>query len=130
MPPLHEDVFHKALSSGMRRDIVSLLAKKEMYLSELAERLKKKPQNIDFHLRLLEEVGLVGSSVKGGKKYYCLKDPRVADFVSKGGPVPPELRPKPPHEMVAEIGEELNQRMGRIEKRLERIEQILARGKK
>lgn len=123
--PLHEDVFHKALSSGLRRDIVSLLSKKEMYLTELAEKLGKKPQNIDFHLRLLEEVGLVSGSVKNGKKYYSLKDPRVADFVSKGGAVPPELRPKPPHELVADIGEELNKKMDRIEKRLARIEQLL-----
>lgn len=123
--PLHEDVFHKALSSGIRRDIVSLLAKREMYLSELAEMLGKKPQNIDFHLRLLEEVGLVSGKVKGGKKYYALKDRRVADFVSKGGPVPLELRPKPPHELVAEMGEQLNKRMERIEKKLSGIEALL-----
>ena len=59
MPPLHDEVFHKALSSDIRRAILVSLAKKEKYLTEISKEIEKKPQTVDFHLNLLEEIGLV-----------------------------------------------------------------------
>jgi DNA-binding transcriptional ArsR family regulator len=119
--PLFEDIVHKALASEIRRDILMSLAKEEKYLTEIANEIGKKPQTIDFHLSLLEEIGLVQSEMKEGKKYYFLKDKRIMDFLRKSRPIPTELRPKPPHEIVLDMWEDMKERLDRIEKKLDRI---------
>jgi len=86
MPPLQDEIFHKALSSDIRRGILVSLAKKEKYLSEISNEIEKKPQTVDFHLNLLEESGLIDSEWKEGKKYYFLKDRKM-----------PHHKPIPPH---------------------------------
>ncbi|MBI2579504.1 MAG: winged helix-turn-helix transcriptional regulator, partial [Candidatus Aenigmarchaeota archaeon] len=84
--PLFEDIVHKALASEMRRDILLSLSKGEKYLTEIANEIGKKPQTIDFHLSLLEEIGLVRSEVKEGKKYYSITDRRILDFLRRNRP--------------------------------------------
>lgn len=120
MPPLHHEIFHKALSSDIRREILLSLAKKEKYLSEISTEVKKKPQTLDFHLKLLEEIGLVSGEWKEGKKYYSLKDRKILDFLKEGEAVPTHLRHKAPHEIVIEAMKELNRRMDRIEQKLDK----------
>ena len=119
--PLFEDVVHKALSSGIRRDILLSLSKKEKYLSELANEIKKKPQTIDFHLRLLEEIGMVKGELKEGKKFYYLTDKKIIDFLKRERPVPPEFRPKPPHELVIDAWKDISKRLDRIEEKLDKV---------
>ena len=119
--PLHEEIFHKALASDIRREILISLAKKEKYLSEISNEIKKKPQTVDFHLNLLEEIGLIESEWKEGKKYYFLKDRRILDFLMGGKPVPLHLRPKPPHEIVIDAWNDLSKKLDRIEKKVEQI---------
>ena len=121
MPPLHHEIFHKALSSDIRREILLSLSKKEKYLSEISSEINKKPQTLDFHLKLLEEIGLVQSQWKEGKKYYSLKDRKILDFLKEGSAVPPHLRHKPPHEIVIDAMREITKRLDRIEKKLEEI---------
>ena len=53
MPPLFDEIVHKALSSEIRRKILLSLEKKDKYLTEIASEIKKKPQTIDFHLAIL-----------------------------------------------------------------------------
>lgn len=119
--PLFEDIVHKALASEVRRDILISLGSQEKYLTEIANEINKKPQTIDFHLALLEEIGLVESELKKGKKYYSLKDKRILDFLRKHKPIPTELRPKPPHEIMIEMWEDMKKRMDRIEKKLDEL---------
>ena len=122
MPPLFDEIVHKALSNDVRREILLSLARKEKYLSELALEIKRKPQSIDFHLTLLAEIGLVDSEWREGKKYYFLKDRKVIEFIKQGKGVPAEFRPKPPHEIVLEMWEDMKKRFDALEKRLDRIE--------
>ncbi|MBI2140946.1 winged helix-turn-helix transcriptional regulator [Candidatus Woesearchaeota archaeon] len=121
MPPLHDEIFHKALSSDIRRGILISLAKKEKYLSEISAEVSKKPQTVDFHLNLLEEIGLVESEWKEGKKYYFLKDKRILDFLRGHKPVPLHLRPKPPHEIVIDAWNDISKKLDRIEKKVDEI---------
>ncbi|MBW2975893.1 winged helix-turn-helix domain-containing protein [Candidatus Woesearchaeota archaeon] len=121
MPPLHDEVFHKALASDVRRQILISLAKKERYLSEISNEINKKPQTVDFHLSLLEEIGLIESEWKEGKKYYFLKDRRILDFLRERKPVPLHLRPKPPHEIVIDAWDDLSKKLDRIEKKIDKL---------
>jgi len=132
MPPIFDEIVHKALSNDQRRKILLSLEKCDKYLTEIAAEINKKPQSVDFHLNLLVEIGLVGSEWREGKKYYILKDKRILDFLKKGKPVPAEYRPKPPHEIVLEMWEDMKKRFDKIEKRLDGLEGefMKKRGKK
>jgi len=121
MPPLHDEIFHKALSSDIRRGILISLSKKEKYLSEISNEINKKPQTVDFHLNVLEEIGLIDSEWKEGKKYYFLRDRKILDFLRDRKAVPPHLRPKPPHEIVIDAWKDLSKRMDRIEKKIDKL---------
>ncbi|MFH1506628.1 MAG: winged helix-turn-helix domain-containing protein [archaeon] len=121
MPYDFGHIVHKALSSDIRRELILSLAKGDKYLTELAKEVKKKPQTIDFHLTLLSEIGLVDSAWKEGKKYYSLKDRRVLDFLRNRRPVPAEFRPKPPHEIMLEMWEDMKKRLDRIEKKIDKM---------
>ena len=122
MPHLFDEIMHRALSSDVRREILLSLEKRDKYLTEIAEEIKKKPQTIDFHLNLLEEIGLVKGEWREGKKYYSLKEKRILDFLKKRRAIPEEFRPKPPHEIVLDMWEDMKARLNRIEKRLDRLE--------
>lgn len=122
MPPIFDEVLHKALANDVRREILLALAEKDKYLSEIAEEIKKKPQTIDFHLNILLEIGLVTSELRDGKKYYSLKDKKILDFLRERKAVPAEFRPKPPHEIVLDMWEDMKKRLDRIEKRLDSLE--------
>lgn len=121
MPPIGDEIVHKALSNDLRREILISLSKKEKYLTEIALEAKKKPQSVDFHLNLLEEIGLIQSEWREGKKYYFLKDKRIVEFLKQGRVIPDELRPKPPHEIVLDMWEDMKKRLNRIEKKINNI---------
>ena len=121
MPPLHDEIFHKALSSDIRREILLSLAKKEKYLSQISDEIKKKPQTVDFHLNLLLEIGLIDREWKEVKKYYLLKDRKILDFLKEGKAVPLHLRHKPPHEIVIDAWNDLSKKLDRIEKKLDKV---------
>ncbi|MBI4162505.1 MAG: winged helix-turn-helix transcriptional regulator [Candidatus Aenigmarchaeota archaeon] len=122
MPPLFDEIVHKALSSDIRREILLSLEKKDKYLTEIASEIKKKPQTIDFHLNLLEEIGLVKGEWREGKKYYSLKEKRILDFLKRRKAIPEEFRPKPPHEIVLDMWDDMKKRLDRIEKKLDKLE--------
>lgn len=118
---LFEDIVHKALASEIRREILLSLAKNDKYLTEISKEAKKKPQTVDFHLTLLEEIGLITSYTKGGKKYYSLKDKRILDFLRKDRPLPPHMHPKPPHEIVMDAWDDIGKRLDAIEEKLNKV---------
>ncbi len=119
--PLFEDIVHKALASEIRREILLSLAKEDKYLTEISNEAGKKPQTVDFHLALLEEIGLVTSYVKEGKKYYSMHDKRILDFLRKEKPIPPHARPKPPHEIVLDAMDDMGKRLDSIEEKLDKV---------
>src|SRR3990167_5155440 len=121
MPPIFDEILHKALSSDIRREILLSLEKKDKYLTEIAEEIKKKPQTVDFHLNLLEEIGLVRGEWREGKKYYSLKEKKILDFLKKRRAIPEEFRPKPPHEIVLDMWEDMKTRLNRMEKKLDKL---------
>lgn len=120
--PLFDEIVHKALSNDVRREILLSLEKKDKYLTEIADEIKKKPQTIDFHLNLLEEIGMVKGEWREGKKYYSLKEKKILDFLKKRKAIPEEFRPKPPHEIVLDMWDDMKKRLDRIEKRLDNME--------
>ena len=122
MPPIFDEVLHKALANDVRREILLSLAKQDKYLSEIAEEVKRKPQTLDFHLNILLEIGLITSELRDGKKYYHLKDKKILDFLRERRAIPAEFRPKPPHEIVLDMWDDMKKRLDKIEKRLTEIE--------
>ena len=122
MPLLFDEIVHKALSNDLRRRILLSLSKKEKYLTEIAAEINRKPQSVDFHLNLLQEIGLVGSEWREGKKYYFLKDKNIIDFLKQRKAIPAEFRPKPPHEIVLDMWDDMKKRLDRIEERLKKLE--------
>ncbi|MEE9323473.1 MAG: hypothetical protein V3U72_02915, partial [Candidatus Aenigmarchaeota archaeon] len=66
--------------------------------------------------------GLVESEWRKGKKYYILKEKRIVDFLRERKPVPARFRPKPPHEIIQDMWEDVSEKLDKIEKRLEKIE--------
>ncbi len=121
MPPLFDEILHKALANDVRRELLLALAERDKYLSELAEEIGKKPQTIDFHLALLSEIGLINSEWKEGKKFYSLKDKKVIGFIRDKKPLPIGAHPKPPHELVLEAIARLEKRLDTIENKIDRI---------
>ncbi len=119
--PLFEDVVHKALASEIRRAVLLSLAGKSKYLTEIAEDVKRKPQSVDFHLKLLERVGLVEGETRKGKRYYTLKNKEILRFLRDRRPVPADLRPRPLQETVEDLQKDLVGRLDRIEKKLDRL---------
>jgi DNA-binding transcriptional ArsR family regulator len=119
--PLFEDVVHKALASGIRRDVLLSLAGKSKYLTEIAGEIKRKPQTVDFHLKLLEGIGLVEGDWEKGKKYYTLKNKEILNFLRERRPVPAKFRPRPPHEIVLEAWKDLSGKLDRIEKKIDKL---------
>jgi len=127
--PLFEDIVHKALSSEVRRDILLSLSKGDKYLTEIANEIGKKPQTIDFHLTLLQEIGLVDSEWKKGKKYYTLKNKDILNFLRDRKPIPAKFRPKPPHEIVLDAWKDIAERLDRIENKLDKLDKTNKRKK-
>jgi predicted transcriptional regulator len=121
MPPIFDEVVHKALSNELRKEILISLAKKDKYLTEIATEINKKPQTVDFHLALLEEIGLINSEWREGKKYYILKDKRIVEFLKQGRVIPAEFRPKPPHEIVLDMWDDVKKRLSRIEEKIDKL---------
>ena len=119
--PLFEDIVHKALASEIRREILLSLSRSEKYLTEIAKEINKKPQTIDFHLTLLQEIGLVDSEWRQGKKYYSLKNREILEFLREHRPIPAKFRPKPPHEIMLDAWDDMSKRLDRIEEKINKL---------
>jgi len=118
---MRPDIVHKALGNEMRQRILLTIAKKDKYLSEIADEINLAPQTADFHLNILVEIGLVDFDWHEGKKYYHLKDKKILEFLRERKPIPFELHPKPPHEIVIEAFEKINKRLDTIEEKLDKL---------
>ena len=121
MPPLFDEIVHKALANEVRQKILMSIAEKDKYLSEISGEVGKKPQTVDFHLNMLGEIGIVEGEWREGKKYYSLKNKKILGFLNSGKPIPEKFRPKAPHEIVLDMWKDVSKRLDRIEKRLDAL---------
>jgi len=124
---------YKALASDVRLKIVALLEKGQQPLNEIAEATEIEPQTALFHLKLLEEAGLVSSIFEEGRKYYVLESRGILEklILREKPPRPPKH--KPPHEIVEERFEVIDTKLDEITKMIKKIsieiEQLKKRGR-
>ncbi len=72
-----------ALADPMRQDLVQLLARSELNVGEIAERVTLSRPTVSHHLNLLRRAGLVRVRKQGREMYYRLnKEPIVATLQS------------------------------------------------
>ena len=68
-----------ALADPMRQDLVQLLARAELNVGEIAERVTLSRPTVSHHLNILRRAGLVRVRKQGREMYYRLnKEPIVA----------------------------------------------------
>lgn len=77
---LEEEVF-KVLASQKRLEIIQLLKKRELNVSEMTSMLGLRQPNLSQHLSLLRQHKLVSIHRRGHKIYYRLADERIARAV-------------------------------------------------
>jgi DNA-binding transcriptional ArsR family regulator len=73
---LHAD-FCKTLSDANRLLIINELAKSELSVSELTNKLGLQQSNASKHLSMMRELGLVNARREGSTIYYSLSDERI-----------------------------------------------------
>jgi ArsR family transcriptional regulator len=73
--------FCKTLSDANRLLIIAELAKGEVSVNELAQRLQLRQANASKHLGLMRERGLVVARRDGATIYYSLSDPRIIEAI-------------------------------------------------
>lgn len=64
--------FFKILSDGTRQNLLRLLEKREMNVTEIAKALKTTQPNVSHHLNVLKTGGLVTNKRRGQEIYYSL----------------------------------------------------------
>lgn len=62
------DVF-QAIADPTRRKIISMVAKKELHLNEIAEQFAVTRQAISLHIKILTECGLITIRQEGRERY-------------------------------------------------------------
>jgi len=75
---LHERVC-SALGDTTRILILYLLAKKPLFVNEIAEKLNSPQSTVSRHLRILRERNLVDTEREGTSIRYSLKDARIIE---------------------------------------------------
>lgn len=73
-----------ALSDTSRVRMISVLAKQEMNVGELAEAVDLSESAVSHHLRGLRQMRLVRARKEGRYVYYALDDDHVADLFQRG----------------------------------------------
>src|SRR5947199_1510515 len=66
-----------ALADPMRQDLVQLLARAELNVSDIAERVTLSRPTVSHHLNLLRRAGLVRVRKQGREMYYRLDKERI-----------------------------------------------------
>ncbi|HSW58580.1 MAG TPA: metalloregulator ArsR/SmtB family transcription factor [Dehalococcoidales bacterium] len=77
---LHAE-FCKSLSDANRLLIITVLARGETSVNELAQKLGLKQSNVSKHLSLMREHGLVNARRQGLSIYYNLSDRRIFEAI-------------------------------------------------
>lgn len=79
--------FFKAVADPARVKIMMLLAKREMFVSEICQHFKMKQPSISHHLNILKKAGIVKDRKEGKEVYYslntCCIDSCCGDFMER-----------------------------------------------
>ncbi len=75
------NILFKALNDGTRREILSLLKKKDLTAGEIAEQFHISKPSISHHLDLLKQAGLVESVKEGQYIFYSLNTTVMDEIV-------------------------------------------------
>mgnify|MGYP004661333707 CR=1 FL=1 len=107
---LHEVLLiSRALSSPIRIEILKLLNKRNYIMSEIADELNLQPSSAAFHLKALEDAGLITSSYstkyKGTLKHYSYS---IRDITFRLRPASEKQEPLTPFVFSLSIGEFCN----------------------
>ena len=73
--------FCKTLSDANRLLIIAELARGEVSVNEIAQRLQLRQANVSKHLGLMRERCLVVARREGATIYYSLSDPRIIEAI-------------------------------------------------
>jgi len=73
--------FCKTLSDANRLLIIAELARGEVSVNEIAQRLQLRQANVSKHLGLMRERCLVVARREGETIYYSLSDPRIIEAI-------------------------------------------------
>jgi ArsR family transcriptional regulator len=77
---LEEEVF-KILANQKRLEIIQLLRKQELNVTEMIAMLGLRQANLSQHLSLLRQNGLVSVTKKGREIYYKLADDKIGESI-------------------------------------------------
>lgn len=77
---LEEEVF-KVIANQKRLEIIQLLNKKELNVTEMIQMLGIRQANLSQHLTLLRQHGIVTVAKRGREVYYSLSDNNIAKAV-------------------------------------------------
>ncbi len=77
---LEEDIF-KVIANQKRLEIIQLLSKRELNVTEMAEMLAIRQPNLSQHLTIMRQHKIVTITKKGREVYYTLADHNVARAV-------------------------------------------------
>lgn len=69
---------NRALADPLRINIVEALRRGDMSLKELGEFFDADEQLMQYHVRLLTRIGVIGEYKYGGQKLYRVAEPTVA----------------------------------------------------
>ena len=68
-----------ALADPMRQDLVQILARAELNVGDIAERVTLSRPTVSHHLNILRRAGLVRVRKQGREMYYRLNKDRIVD---------------------------------------------------
>jgi len=71
----------KALSNGVRYDILKLLLNSDKSTEELSEKLNRAEPNISQHLKILKSIDLVKYRTEGKHVVYSLKNKEIIERI-------------------------------------------------
>ena len=99
------DAFN-AIAEPRRREIIALLARRELSVGELVDHLQLAQPAVSKHLHVLREVGVVEAREDGRRRLYRLEPAAL----------------KPIHDWVQQLERTWTQRLDRLDDVLEQIE--------
>jgi ArsR family transcriptional regulator len=70
----------RILSEPVRLNILHLLFKEQLTVSELSHRVGTSQPNVSKHLRLLQKAGIIGRRQQGNNVYYSIIDKTIFDL--------------------------------------------------
>src|SRR6266487_3915338 len=100
------DVFN-AIGEAHRREILDTLIGGEKAVGAIVKDLSLSQPQVSKHLRVLSEVGLVGSRAEGRRRLYRLEPARLRPF----------------HDWLAKYGQTVNERLDRMDDYLKELQQ-------